>query len=63
MAKTDEERAETKKARMLEKAMRMPLNDVILKVQDGSIEIKDLIGRIETKVAEKVKEGMKDGGK
>lgn len=54
---TDEERKAEKARRMLEKSLRMPLNDVILEVQNGTIEISDLIGKIETKV----KEGMKNG--
>jgi hypothetical protein len=54
---TDEERKAEKSRRMLEKAMRVPLNDTILQVQNGAIDIEDLIGRIETRV----KEGQKNG--
>lgn len=50
MAKTDEERKTEKARRMLEKSMRMPVNDVVLQVQKGVINIKDLFARIETKV-------------
>ena len=54
MAKTDEERKAEKAKRMLEKAMRVPLNDTILQVQNGTISITDLFTRIETKVKEKL---------
>jgi len=57
MPKTDEERKAEKARRMLEKAMRMPLNDTILEIQNGTIEITDLIGKIETRV----KEGLQNG--
>jgi len=54
-------RAEARKAekarRMGLKMMRMPLNDVILQVQNGVIDIKDLFARIELKL----KEGMING--
>ena len=50
MAKTDKERKEERAKRMLEKAMRAPLNDTILQVQNGTIDIKDLFIRIEAKV-------------
>jgi len=46
-----------KARRMLEKAMRMPVNDVILEVQKGTIDIKDFIKHIEVRV----KEGKKNG--
>ncbi len=49
---TDEERKAEKKRRVMEKMMRMPFNEVVLKVQDGTIEIKDLIGKIEAKIKE-----------
>ncbi len=52
-----EERIKEKKRRMLEKAMRVPLNDTILQVQNGVIDIKDLFSRIE----QKVKEGQTNG--
>jgi hypothetical protein len=52
MAMTDEERKAEKKRRVMEKMMRMPFNEVVLKVQDGTIEIKDLIGKIEAKIKE-----------
>jgi len=45
---------EIKKQRMLEKSMRMPVNNVVLEVQKGTIDIKDLFKRIELKVKEKV---------
>jgi hypothetical protein len=52
----DQEKQEARKAektrRMLEKSLRMPLNEVILQVQDGVIDIKDLFTRIETRVKE-----------
>lgn len=44
---------EVKKQRMLEKAMRMPINNVVLKIQDRQIDIKDLFKKIELKVREK----------
>ena len=50
MAKTDKERKEERAKRILEKAMRVPLNDTILQVQNGTIDIKDLFTRIEAKV-------------
>ena len=50
MAKTDKERKEERAKQMLEKAMRAPLNDTILQVQNGTIDIKDLFTRIEAKV-------------
>ena len=45
---------EVKKKRMLEKSLRMPLNNVILEVQKGFIDIKDLFEKIELKVKEKL---------
>ena len=45
---------EVKKKRMLEKSLRMPLNNVILEVQKGIIDINDLFEKIETKVKEKL---------
>jgi hypothetical protein len=42
-----------KAKRMKEKASRMPLNDVVLEVQKGVIDIKDLFKMIEEKVKEK----------
>jgi hypothetical protein len=54
---TDEERKAEKARRMLEKAMRMPLNDVIVKVQDGTIALNTLFEKIDLKV----KEGLKNG--
>ena len=48
--KTDEERKAEKKRRVMEKMMRMPVNEVVLKVQDGTIEIKDFVGAIEAKL-------------
>ena len=47
-----EERIKEKQRRMLEKSLRMPVNDVILEVQKGTIDIKDLFVRIEEKIAE-----------
>ena len=55
--KTDEERKTEKSRRMLEKAMRVPLNDTILQVQDGVINITDLFHSIELKVKEEKKNG------
>ena len=50
MVKTDKERKEERAKQMLEKAMRAPLNNTILQVQNGTIDIKDLFTRIEAKV-------------
>ncbi len=55
--RTPEEREQVKKQRLLEKAMRMPINNVVLQVQDGTISLTDLIGRIEEKVKEAIKHG------
>ncbi len=52
-----EERIKEKKRRMLEKAMRVPINDTILQIQNGVININDLFSRIEAKV----KEGQNNG--
>lgn len=64
MENQDEIKAAARKAekarRMLEKAMRMPLNDTILQVQNGVIDIKDLFTRIDEKVKAK-KEGQQNG--
>jgi hypothetical protein len=49
---TDEERKAEKARRMLEKSMRMPVNNVVLEVQKGVIDIKDLFAKIEAKVKE-----------
>ena len=46
-----------KSRRMLEKAMRVPLNDTVLQIQDGVIDIKDLFHRILMKVKEAKKNG------
>ena len=50
MARTNEERAAVKAARMKEKLGRMPINDVVLKVHDGIIDIKDVFSAIEGKL-------------
>lgn len=42
-----------KARRKLEKAMRQPVNDVVLEVQKGTIDISDLFKKIEAKVKEK----------
>jgi hypothetical protein len=42
--------------RMLEKSMRMPVNDVVLEVQKGTIDINDLFKHIEMRLKEKKKE-------
>jgi hypothetical protein len=55
----DERRKAIKAERMKEKMLRMPVNDVILQVQDGTIELKDVFERIELKV----KEGLNNGRK
>jgi len=47
-----------KKRRLLEKSMRRPVNDVILDVQKGIINIDDFFKHIETKLKEK-KDGKK----
>ncbi len=52
-----DERTAEKMRRMLEKAMRAPLNNTILQIQDGVIDIKDLFARIEAKVKEVKKNG------
>ena len=52
----DDERKAVKAKRILEKAMRMPLNDTILQVQNGIIDIKDLFARIDAKVKAKKEE-------
>ena len=51
MADAESRKAE-KKRRMMEKLMRMPVNDVVLQVQDGTIELTDVFGKIEAKVKE-----------
>jgi len=51
--KTPEARQAEKARRMLEKAMRVPLNDTVLQIQNGTIGIKDLFSRIEMMVKEK----------
>jgi hypothetical protein len=45
--------SEEKKRRMKEKSLRKPLNDVVLDVQKGVIDIKDVIRHIEERVKEK----------
>ena len=55
--KTPEARQAEKARRMLEKAMRVPLNDTVLQIQNGVIGIKDLFHRIELKVGEVKKNG------
>ena len=55
--KTPEARVAEKSRRMLEKAMRVPLNNTGLQKQNGVIGIKDLFIHID----EKVKGGMKNG--
>jgi len=42
-----------KARRKLEKAMRRPVNDVVLEVQKGTIDINDLFKKIEERVKEK----------
>ena len=42
-----------KARRMLEKAMRMPVNDVVLEVQKGTIDVNDLFKKIDDKIKEK----------
>lgn len=42
-----------RKRRLLEKSLRMPVNDVVLEVQKGMIDINDLFKKIEEKVKEK----------
>jgi len=43
-----------KARRKFEKAMRQPVNDVILEVQQGTIDINDLFKKIDEKVKEKI---------
>jgi len=43
-----------KARRKLEKAIRQPVNDVILEVQQGTIDINDLFKKIDEKVKEKI---------
>lgn len=50
MAKSDEERKAEKARRMTEKMGRMPLNDVILEVQKGTISLSSVFEAIEAKV-------------
>jgi hypothetical protein len=38
--------------RIAEKMMRMPVNDVVLEVQKGSININDLFAKIEERIKE-----------
>lgn len=49
---TEAERKKIKAERMLAKAMRMPLNEVVLQVQKGTIDIKDVFKKIEQRVKE-----------
>lgn len=51
---TDKERKAERARRIKEKAMRMPLNDVVLEVQKGTINLKDLFDHIDAKLKEKV---------
>lgn len=44
---------EEKKRRMKEKSLRRPLNDIVLDVQKGTIDIKDVFRYIDEKVKEK----------
>lgn len=57
--KTDEERKAEKARRMLEKAGRMPLNDVVLQVHDGVIPIQSLFAKIDARLEELKKEEVK----
>ena len=50
---TDEERKAERARRIKEKMMRMPLNDVTLEVQRGTISLKDLLNHIDSKLKEK----------
>ena len=43
-----------KARRKLEKAIRQPVNDVVLEVQKGTIDINDLFKKIDEKVKEKI---------
>jgi len=45
-----------KARRMLEKSMRQPINDTILEVQKGVIDINDLFKMIDLKVKAKIAE-------
>lgn len=51
--------AKERKRRLMEKAMRKPINDVVLDVQKGFIDVKDLFAHIDTKL--KIKKEKKDG--
>lgn len=55
----DEKRKAKKAERMKEKMLRMPVNEVILQVQNGTIDLKDVFAKIELKV----KEGLNNGRK
>lgn len=45
-----------KARRLLEKSMRQPINDTILEVQNGRIDINDLFKMIDLKVKDKIGE-------
>jgi hypothetical protein len=47
---------EEKKRRMMEKALRLPINDVILEIHKGWIDINDLYKMIDLKVKAKAEE-------
>lgn len=55
--KIEEARIRVKKERMLAKVGRMPVNNVVLEVQKGTIDINDLFKHITVKVKEKMKNG------
>lgn len=54
--KTDEERKKEKQRRMMEKMMRLPVNDVVLEVQKGVIDLKDFFKEIDARLVERMKE-------
>jgi len=54
--KTDEERKAEKSRRMKLKMMRMPVNDVVLEVQKGYIDLKDFLGAVEERIKLKIEE-------
>jgi hypothetical protein len=57
-AELEGKRKAEKARRMLEKAMRMPVNEVCLQVADGIIPVQDLFARIDERIKE-----VRDGGK
>lgn len=57
MDEKQEARKREKERRLLEKAMRMPINDVILEVRKGTISLKSLFEKIDARLGEVSKNG------